>query len=302
MELSTKDVTLNRNNFIGGSEIAIILGKSRYSSPYELWAIKTGRLKPKDLSQIEAVELGTDLEDFVAQKFAQKTGLKVRRAPKVYQHPDYPYMVAHVDRLISDTNEILECKTANASKGKEWENDIPIEYVYQVQWYMGITGRKSAWIACLIGGQKFDYKQITFDPTLFDKMVEKAVKFWSMVQNDTPPAVTSQDVEVLVEVFPTTNTEEMIENEELNDLIAYRQELQMHIDEMSKEKDEITAQLQEYIGDRQGLLTSKYKVTWKEQTSSRLNTTMLKQEHPEIIEQYKQKVTSRPFKVNLRKD
>ena len=297
----SKDVTIDRQSYIGGSDIAAVLGKSRWKTKYELWAEKTGKLQQKDLSQIEAVELGTDLEDFVAQKFSQKTGYKVRRAPKVYQHPDYPFMVAHIDRLITDTNEILECKTCAATKAKEWENDIPIEYVYQVIWYLGITGKKSAWIACLIGGQKFDYKQINFSPKLFNKMVEKAIEFWEMVQNNTPPAVTSQDVEVLAEVFPNS-TEEMIENEELNDLIAYRQELCMQIDEMTKEKDELTAQLQEYIGDRQGLLTSKYKVIWKEQTSSRLNTTMLKQEHPEIIKQYKQKVTSRPFRVNLRKE
>lgn len=295
------DVKQDRQSYIGGSDIAAVLGKSRYKTPYELWAEKTQKVELADLSNVEAVQLGTDLEDFVAQKFASKTGLKVRRAPKVYQHPDYPYMVAHVDRLISDTNEILECKTCAASKGKEWENDIPIEYVYQVQWYMGITGRKSAWIACLIGGQKFDYKQITFDPKLFTLMVNKAIKFWEMVQNDIPPAVESNDNETIIDVFPTCS-DEIIENENLNDLIAYRQEISMHIEEMKKEKDEIEAQLKEYIGSNLGVKTSKYEVIWKPQTSKRLDTTMLKQDYPEIFNDYIQESNYRVLRISNRKE
>lgn len=297
----SKDVTLYRHLYLGGSDIAAVLGKSRYKTSYELWAEKTQKVEPADLSKVEAVELGTDLEDFVAQKFSAKTGLKVRRAPKVYQHPDYPFMVAHVDRLVSETNEILECKTCGAAKAKEWENDIPIEYIYQVQWYLGILGKKSGWIACLIGGQKFDYKQITFDPKLFDLMVEKAVKFWDMVVNNIPPAVESSDNETIIDVFPTC-TDEIVENENLNDLIAYRQEICMHIEEMKKEKDEIEAQLKEYIGDNLGVKTSKYEVIWKPQTSKRLDNGKLKQDYPEIFNDYIQESNYRVLRISNRKE
>ena len=104
---SNKDVTLNRNEFLGGSDIAAVMGMSRWKTPLKLWAEKTGKLPLPDLSDVEAVELGTDLEEFVAKKFTQKTGKAVRRSPKYYQHPDYPYMVAHVDRLVTGTDELL---------------------------------------------------------------------------------------------------------------------------------------------------------------------------------------------------
>lgn len=296
-----KDVSKNRHLYLGGSDIAAVLGKSRYKTPYELWAEKTQKVEPTDLSKVEAVELGTDLEEFVARKFSEKTGLRVRKAPKVYQHTDYPFMVAHVDRLVSDTNEILECKTCAATKAKEWENDIPIEYIYQVQWYLGILGKKSGWIACLIGGQKFDYKQIEFDNKLFALMVKKAVKFWDMVVNNTPPAVESKDNETILDVFPTCS-DLIVENENLNDLIAYRQEISMHIEEMKKEKDEIEAQIKEYIGDNLGVKTSKYEVVWKPQTSKRLDTTMLKQDYPEIFNDYIQESNYRVLRISNRKE
>lgn len=48
----------NRNTFIGGSEIAAVMGLSRWKTPLALCAEKIGLLQPKDLSDVEAVEIG----------------------------------------------------------------------------------------------------------------------------------------------------------------------------------------------------------------------------------------------------
>ena len=105
-----------RMQYIGGSDIAAIMGQSRWKTPYRLWAEKTGKIEMPDLSNVESVEMGTRLEQFVADLFSEKTGKTVRKAPKSYSHPDYPYLVAHVDRLITGTDELLECKTCSAYK------------------------------------------------------------------------------------------------------------------------------------------------------------------------------------------
>ena len=253
-----------RMRYIGGSDIAAIMGQSRWKTPYRLWAEKTGSIEVPDLSNNAAVEMGTRLEQFVADLFAEKTGKAVRRQSKMYIHKDYPFMVAHVDRLITGSNELLECKTCSAYKLEEWENKIPKEYILQVQWYLGITGRKKGWIACLIGGQKFDYKAIEFDEELFNLMVDKAAKFWEMVQNKVPPVILPDDAETLGEVY-SEHTDDMIENMDLNDRVAYVQELKMHRDEIISEIKEIETELKATIKDKMGILTDKYKVTWKNQ-------------------------------------
>ena len=107
-----------RMSYIGGSDIAAVMGQSRWSTPYRLWAEKTGKIKT-DLSTNESVEMGTRLEGFVADLFSEKTGKQVRKAPKTYIHPDYPFLVAHVDRLVTGTDELLECKTCSAYKLEE---------------------------------------------------------------------------------------------------------------------------------------------------------------------------------------
>lgn len=280
-----EDVVTNRHTYIGGSDIAAVMGESRWKTPYKLWAEKTGQISPPDLSNVEAVEMGTRLEQFVADLFAYKTGRQVRKAPKTYQHKDFPYMVAHIDRLITNSDELLECKTCSAYKLEEWENKIPKEYILQVMWYLGITGRKRGWIACLIGGQKFEYKAIDFDQELFDLMVEKAVKFWQMVENNQPPLMLADDGEVLQEIYPKSN-EEMIEMQEINDRVAYMQELKMHRDDMNNEIKEIETELKSIIKDNAGIKTPQYKITWRTQTANRLDTDRLKEEQPEIVNKY----------------
>ena len=125
-----------RRNYIGGSDIAAILGMSRWKTPLKLWLEKTGEVEPDDLSENEAVQLGIELEDFVAQKFARENNKKVRKTSQMYVHKKYPFMVAHIDRLIAGADEILECKTCASYKQDEWEEDkIPQEYILQVSTY-----------------------------------------------------------------------------------------------------------------------------------------------------------------------
>ena len=290
-----------RMKYIGGSDIAAIMGQSRWKSPYRLWAEKTGKIEVPDLSNNAAVEMGTRLEQFVADLFSEKTGKAVRKQSKMYIHKDYPFMVAHVDRLITGSNELLECKTCSAFKLEEWENKIPKEYVLQVIWYLGITGRSRGWIACLIGGQKFDYKCIEFDEELFNLMVEKAVKFWDMVQTQTPPVILPDDCDTLAEVY-AEHTDDLIESQELNDRVAYVQELKMHRDEIGKEIKEIETELKATIAEKVGLITDSYKVTWKNQTRTALDTERLKEEQPEIYSKYTLTKNIRVLRITKNKE
>lgn len=270
----SKDVTENRHEYIGGSDIAAILGMSRWKTPLKLWCEKTKKIPAPDLSNVEAVEMGTRLEQFVADLFAVKANKQVRRSPKVYQHPDYPYMVAHVDRLVTGTDELLECKTCSAFKADEWQGEeIPQEYILQVMWYLGITGRKIGHIAVLIGGQSFKYKQIEFDEELFNTMVDAAKEFWQHVKGDTPPAVMPDDdetlkdlysehTEVMIELYPTDD-DSSIAVQTFEDKVAYLQEVKGHIKNLEDERKEIETFIKDIIKDNLGIKTPKYKITWK---------------------------------------
>lgn len=312
-QISHNDVITNRHLYIGGSDIASIMGLSRWKTPLRLWCEKTQKLPAPDLSNVEAVEMGTELEQFVADMFTKRTGKTARRSPKVYQHKDYPYMVAHIDRLITGTDELLECKTCSIFKKEEWENDdIPQEYILQVMWYLGITGRKIGHIAVLIGGQCFKYKQIEFDKELFDQMVECAKEFWQHVQSDTPVSLIAEDDETLKELYGS-HTDVMIELmptdaaslqaiENFETAVAHLQELKMHKSNLDDEIKEEETKIKNIMKDNLGIKTPKYVVTWKAQNKTSLDTKTLKAEKPEIYEQYSKTSSYRVMRITKNKE
>ena len=289
----------DRKGFIGGSDIAGIMGLSRWRTPLSVWAEKTGKVKAKDLSDNEAVELGSELEDFVAKKFERKTGMKVRRAPQRYFLKSNPVFRCQVDRLIQGTDELLEVKTCSAWKEKEWEGEeIPIEYILQTMWQLLITGRKVGHIAVLIGGQKFRYKKIEADQEMFDKMVKAAAEFWSMVQNNIPPLVMGMDNPFMVELYPEDN-EKMQQVEELNDRIALLMQTKGNIKAMYEEQDKLEAEIKAVIGDTLGVKTKEYVVTWRGQMSSRVDIEKLKEDS--LYEKYLKQTQTRVLRVKSNK-
>lgn len=66
--------------------------------------------------------LGKELEDYVARRFMEATGKKVRRANFTYYDEKYPFMLADVDRMIVGENTGLECKTASPYLADQWKD------------------------------------------------------------------------------------------------------------------------------------------------------------------------------------
>jgi len=293
-----------RAKIIGGSDIAAIMGLNRWETPLSLWAKKTGKVEPFESN--EAMELGTELEDFVAQKFSKRQDLKVRRDSRQFKHPKYDYMVAHIDRWIVATDALLECKTCGAWKAKEWEGEeIPIEYVLQVNWYLGIVGKTTGWLAVLIGGQRFMVKSIEFDQDLFDKQVAAAKAFMeTFIRKDVAPMAIPGDTDTLLALFPGSSGQildvtdpEMVDD--LNTAVAHKMELKREADEIAAEIDGIDVTLKEKIGENDGFKTDKYKITWKPQTSRRIDVQAVKDAG--LFDQYSKESSTRVLRVALNK-
>ena len=290
-----------RMTYIGGSDIAAIMGKSRWCTPLKMWAYKTGRLPTPDLSKNERVKFGKKLEWVVAEEYATRHNVKVQSRKDAYTHPKFNFLKAHVDRLIINSDKILEAKTCGAEKGKEWLNsNVPTEYTLQGNWNAGMAKRNIFSIAVLIGGNHYEEVTLNFDKQLFDMQVEIAVNFWKeyVVKNVMPP-VSADDESILLEIYPK-HTEDMIENQEIEDRIAYLKELENYQKEQDEEIKKIKNELTAIIGDKQGILTNKYKVTWKEITKEYPDSEKLKTDG--IFENYSKITTYRQMRIDKRKD
>lgn len=292
----------NRTKFIGSSDIAAIMGMSRRDTPLSVWAQKTGRVE-KDLSANEAVEWGNRLEEPVAQKFAEEHGVKLMAYKKRFKHDKYDFLSCELDRLITGTDEIVECKTCSAWKANEWDEDeIPAEYILQVMFALGITGRKKGWIAVLIGGNKYKEREIEFDPEMYLQMIDTAVNFWNeYVLEDEPPVAMVGDEDVLAELYPEEEREELDiidaeDAEKYNELAKKREIYKKYVKEHKEGAKEYENKLKQAIGDGVGFRTDRYKVTWKKQSRKYINRNKMREDG--IYDKYAEERSNRVFRIH----
>ena len=189
----TRDEWLNfRRCGIGGSDVAVICGLSKYKSVLQLWMEKTGQLEPEEAG--EAAYWGNVMEPIIRNEFANRTGFKVDTINSMLKHPEHAFMLANVDGIVINKDgrkSIFEAKTASAYKAEQWEDDkIPEEYMLQIQHYMAVTGFKSTFIAAIIGGNQFIYKKIERDDELIDMIIQLEYNFWESVVNNEPLLLT----------------------------------------------------------------------------------------------------------------
>lgn len=159
-----------RKTGIGGSDAGAICGLNPYSSPMKVFWDKTS--DGVEEGDNEAIRIGNDLEQYVAVRFMEATGLKVRRSNYMYRSKGHPYMIADVDRLVVGEDAGLECKTASAYNADKWaDGKIPPHYAIQCYHYMAVTGKRVWYIAAVILGREFVYHKLTWDDALIQQLI-----------------------------------------------------------------------------------------------------------------------------------
>lgn len=257
-----------RNMGIGGSDAGSIMGLNPYKSPFQLWMEKTGQINQEDLSDNEYVYWGTVLEEAVAHRFTEVTGKRLQRRGTL-QSEEYPFMLANVDRMVIGEDAGLECKTANAFSSRKWDGDeIPDSYYCQCLHYMAVTGCQKWYIAVLVGGNHFIWKEISRNEEDIQALIKAESEFWEKVQKKEMPPVdwTVSCADALKEKFHD-NGEEMELPDEAGDILkeldTYQDAEKALKQNIQLQKNKICAILGDFqigrIGDR--------KVTWRTQSA-----------------------------------
>ena len=176
---------------IGASDAAAVMGLSPYKGQVELWGEKTGKIKPADLSENEAVQWGIRLEPAVADAYEGKTGKRLidlgRRT--VITGRIAEFAIATLDRVIDvpENPGVLEIKTTGSERQSAWENGPPLQYQVQVQHQLMVTGLAWGEFAVLFGGQKFGIIRAERNEAFIALLLDKEAQFWDKVQRDIPP-------------------------------------------------------------------------------------------------------------------
>lgn len=298
-----------RKNGIGGSDVASIMGLNKYSSPLNVWLIKTGREESPDLSGKEAVEWGNRLEDVVAEKFADEhPELQVRRRNATMVSIKRPWAFANIDRWVTDGKGnvgVLEVKTVGMRRAADWDNGVPLYYLTQVMHYMSVTGYQYAWVAVLIGGQEFREYYIERDEADIKAINDAVDTFWrDFVETDTAPALIGNDPEAnaLLSQHSDPSQEFITMLDEDVSMLDELQEIKDQMDDLKHRKTLIENQIKDLIGNNKGIETETKRITWVRSTRSSFDKKAFDAAHPGITNDYmKTSVTNGGIRISVKK-
>ena len=287
-----------RHKYIGGSDAAAVVGLNAYVSPYALWAEKTGRLPGFEGNL--ATEVGTYLEEFVAQKFAQETGKKVRKSNQSWFNDQYPWAIANIDREIVGEDAGLEIKTTSELNLKKFKGgEYPANYYVQIVHYLAVTGKQRWYLAVLIGNKDFRWFTIERDEDEIKALMDAEREFKQLVDSDTHPVAdgASSTSETLSTLYPNSIDTAIGIGSFETDLDNYFR-LKDQLDEIGKTIDSIANRIKAHMQECERGEGEKYKVSWKTQTRSTFDHKRFTTDHPELdVSKYFKTTNLRPFKV-----
>lgn len=274
---------------LGGSDMSAVLGVNQWRSPLDVWLDKTSDTVEEKES--EPMYWGTILEDVVAQEFAKRTGYKVRNNNFTLQSEQYPYLLANIDREIVGLDAGLECKTANAFKAEEWQGDsVPDAYYIQCQHYMAVTGKASWWIACLVGGNTFYYKEIKRNEEIIQAIIDTGAEFWRLVETKTMPAPDDSKAcsEALKKLYKHSNGKTIELPAEYSNAALDYLRIKGQIKELKTQMQGIENLLKAYMKDNEKATAGDHVITWKStKPRATFDSDAFKTDYLSLYEQYK---------------
>lgn len=211
-----------RRRGIGGSDVAGILGLSRWSSPYQVWLDKTGRAPDED--DTWPMFRGREDETKLRRWFTLRTGIAVTTTG-MWRSRRNPLAFANPDGLTSDGG-LLECKSHSWRMGDEWtEEQVSDAAELQTQWYMEVLDLPHAWVIAQIGDDEPVIRRVERDRAMGAHLLQIAERFWrDHVVPDTAPALLATDLDTVKALHPTVSvaTREVADVRRVRDLIVER--------------------------------------------------------------------------------
>lgn len=306
--VSTKDLPHEewlkyRRTGIGGSDASTIIGLNPYNSLFRLYADKKGFISAKEDN--EAMRQGRDFEEYVAKRFCEATGKNVRRRNYMFQHDNYDYILADIDREVVGENAGLECKTASLFNKSDFENgEIPLTYYVQMMHYMAVMGYEKMYLAVLILSKGFYWFEVERNENEIDNLISAEISFWNNhIIPSVPPEIDSSDAtkEALSEVYPFETDVET--NVALPEDLMSEYERVSDVFESSKAKlEEIKNTIKEILGQCAYGKSDNYKVSFKNQERTTIDSKALKAKCPETYKQFSKKSSVRTLRISMIKE
>lgn len=178
---------------------------SPYATPYSLWMLKTGRLKPHLPKPGRRIDWGNRLEPVIAASISESQGWAIRKPDGMFYHPEVERMTATLDYevLLPNTPGAgpaesewvpFEIKNVAGTEIKKWKGpsgfgdwEIPGHIRVQVQHQMAVVGARRAVVGVLFSGSDERFFVEERDEAFIEEIRSAVESMLSAIDADREP-------------------------------------------------------------------------------------------------------------------
>ncbi len=303
----------DRRRYIGGSDVAAVLGISPWRTPLQLWEAKTRPLLEGQKPAKRVFSRGHRWEGVVAEMLVEHLTARGHSVEIVASNNRYidhalDFLAAEIDFEIKldgeDEITNVELKTVHPFKAKEWgeedTDEVPIWYTAQAMHGLGVTNRRRCFVAPLFGADEIRAYPIVRDDETIAAMRARCEAFWHLVQTGVRPDPQNlSDLDRLYkgeEVVPT-----LIADDELTRKVLRLRAINAEIKARETEAAAVEFDVKLAMKDAAELVIpdddKKVAVVWKNRDYGWFDQSALKEHDAKLYRQFQRKTTSRVFTV-----
>lgn len=179
-----------RKSGIGGSDAPAVAGVSPWGTPLDIYLAKISPVRDDaDSDMTSAQAMGHVMEPVIAKLYAKEMGTALRKPPAIIRHQQLDFMFASLDYQRAEDGVIVECKNTSVKEGwgEPGTDQVPINYLIQVQHQMECADVEEAHIPVLFFGRDFEIFVVERDYEVGAMLIDIEHRFWQHVVNRIPP-------------------------------------------------------------------------------------------------------------------
>lgn len=284
------NVTENRNIYVGGSDMPVILGISKYKTQYELAQEKTG-IEKREFINNPYILFGNKLEPKIREYINAVNGTNFVVDTYIDEEKS---IRSNVDGIDKEHNILLEIKT----HGKNYDQRV---YEVQMQLYMAQIGCEVGWLALYERPEDFDtefdadrlvIKEIERDEEYIQKILSAIETFWIRCEYlKENPSMTEEE-------YFSQGTELDAQLIELKNIAPKLLQMKAQVKEFEKREKELKEKFYHSMteNDVKKIETPFIVLTRVLPTKAKtFDKKRFEQEHPELYEQYIKEVDKKGY-------
>jgi putative phage-type endonuclease len=298
----------DRSKFLGGSDIAAVLGISPWKTAMDLWRDKiTPRVEgPVNQPKKRGIRWESVVGEMLVERLqAEGHEVEIVASNRRYQDAAHPFMASEIDfELRLDGTEAItnvELKTVHPFRMRDWgdsgSDDLPIHYTAQVMWGLGVTGRANGFLAALFGADELRTYPVAADAETIAAIRARGLAFWTdhVLAGIAPEPVNLEDLSKLFDKDGAGPP--LLADEDLAGKVLRIRAINAELKAREAEAEALEFDIKRAMRDCSEIVmpNGKKAVEWKQRTGAWLDETALKEAHPKLAREFTRKWEKRVF-------